>query len=198
MESIPNHAKSCRCVKRLAETNLVNGQYEVARKYLKMLEKTISYRKWAQRTMLMLGDEKAIDAHPLYGKLRQLRLKDDFLFSGKEMGKMMGQLMMQNQKNGLALQYLLLCPLLERDVNTFMNYMSYVDGLKLGYRPRICQEAVAFAFAQRRQQPPVGFVDKMVMNNFNSFLNTYNNGAAGSAALASFRNTTWYYLLNEK
>lgn len=34
MEAIPNYAKSCRAVKRLAETNLVNGEYAVARKYL--------------------------------------------------------------------------------------------------------------------------------------------------------------------
>lgn len=195
MEAIPNYAKSCRCIKRLAETNLVNGQYEVARKYLKMLEKTICYKKWAQRTMLLLGDEKAINANPVYGKIRQLRLQEDLLFGEKEIDKMMGQLMMHNPKNGLAMQYLLLCPLLERDINKFMYYMTFVDGLKLGYRPRICQEAVVFAFAQRNQQPPQGYVNQLVMNNFNDFLRAYNNGGASSDALASFRNTTWYYLM---
>lgn len=198
MEAIPNYAKSCRAVKRLAETNLMNGQYDVARKYLKMLEKTICYRKWAQRTMQMVGDEKAILADPVYGKLEQLRLKDDFLFSEKELDKMMGQLMMQNPKNGLALQYLLLCPLLERDVNTFMNYMTFVDGLKLGYRPRMCQEAVVFAFAQRNQQPPQGFVSNLVMNSFNDFVRTYSSSGAGSAGLERFKQTTWYYLTAEQ
>ncbi len=195
MEAIPNYAKSCRCIKRLAESNLVNGQYEVARKYLKMLEKTISYKKWAQRTLLMLGNEQAIDTHPVYGKMRQLRLKDDFLFSEKELDKMMGQLLMQNTKNGLALQYLLLCPLLQRDINTFMNYMTFVDGLKLGYRPRMCQEAVAFAFAQRNQQPPQGYVNQMVANNFRDFIQTYNSGGASATGLERFKQTTWYYLM---
>ena len=154
MEAIPCYAKSCRAVKRLAETNLVNVQYAVARKYLLMLEKTLAYRKWARRTMSLLGNEKAISEHPVYGRLRQLQLKDDFLFSEQELDKIMGQLLMHNPKNGMALQYLLLYPLLERDINKFMNYMTYVDGLHLGYRPRICQEAIAFAFAQRGQQPP--------------------------------------------
>lgn len=197
MEAIPNYAKSGRAIKRLAETNLMNGQYDVARKYLKMLEKTVCYRKWAKRTMSMLGDEKAIQADPVYGKLSQLRLRDDFLYSEKELDKMMGQLVMQNPKNGLALQYLLLCPLLERDVNTFMNYMTFVDGLKLGYRPRMCQEAVVFAFAQRNQQPPQGFVSNLVMNSFNDFVHTYNSGGAGSAGLERFKQTTWYYLTAE-
>ena len=191
MEGIPNYNKSCRAIQRLAETNLVNGQYVVARKYLQLLEKTLGYRKWAKRMMALLGDEKAINAHPVYGRMREIRLKDDFLFSEQELDKMMGQLLMHSSKNGMALQYLLLCPLLERDINTFMNYMSYVDGLHLGYRPRTCQEAVVFAFAQRKQQPPQGFVDRMVLNSFGDFIQTYNGGPA---ALERFKNTTWYYL----
>ena len=195
MEAIPNYNKSCRAVKRLAETNLVNGQYEVARKYLLMLEKTLAYRKWAQRTMAMLGNEKAIDAHPVYGRQRQLRLTDDFLFSEQELDKMMGQLVMKNPKNGLALQYLLLCPLLERDINKFMNYMTYVDGLHLNYRPRSCQEAIVFAFAQRNQQPPRGYVDALVMSSFGEFARAYSAGGASAAGLGRFKHTTWYYLM---
>lgn len=37
MEGIRNRNKSARCIRRLAETNLINGQYQVAVKYLKML-----------------------------------------------------------------------------------------------------------------------------------------------------------------
>ena len=186
MEAIPDYSKSCRAVKRLVETNLINGQYDVARKYLQMLEKTVSYRKWAQRTKKLLGDEKAINADPVYGHMRQLRLNDDMLFSEQELDKIIGQLLMQNPKNGMAMQYLLLYPLLERDINKFMNYMTYVDGLKSGYRPRICQEAVAFAFAQRNQQPPQGFVNPLVMNSFSDFARIYSAGS-NAAALAWIR-----------
>ncbi len=48
METIPDMGKSARVIKRLAETNLINGQYKVSEKYLKLLEKTIFYRKWAK------------------------------------------------------------------------------------------------------------------------------------------------------
>ena len=70
MEAIPDYNKSARMIKRLAETNLINGEYEVARKYLQMLDKTIFYRPWAQQALAMLGDEKQIDAHPLYDAQR--------------------------------------------------------------------------------------------------------------------------------
>ena len=48
MEYIPNYNKSGRALKRLVETNIVSGHYDVARKYIAILEKTTFYRKWAQ------------------------------------------------------------------------------------------------------------------------------------------------------
>lgn len=198
MEAIPNTAKSCRAIKRLAETNLVNGQYAVARKYLQLLEKTLSYSQWAHRTLPLLGDEKAINNHPVYGRMRQLRIKEDFLFSEQELDKIFGQLMMKDQRNGLALQYLLAAPLLDRDINKFMNYMVYVDGLHLGYRPRSCQEAIVFAYAQRNQRPPLGYVNEMIMRNFGNFVNIYSNGGKDAPQLGQYRNTAWYYFIGAR
>ncbi len=198
MEAIPNYAKSCRAVKRLAETNLVNGEYEVARKYLRMLEKTLSYSQWAKRTMPLLGNEKAINEHPVYGRMRQLRLKDDFMFSDQELDKIFGQLLMHNKQNGLALQYLLAYPLLDRDVNKFMNYMIYVDGLHLGYRPSSCMEAVVFAYAQRNQRPPQGYVNEMMLRRFSDFVNIYSSGGKDAPQLKQYRNTAWYYFMGTR
>ena len=192
MEAIPNYNKSARVVKRLAETNLINGQYEVARKYLQMLEKTIFYRPWAQRTMAMLGDEKAIDAHPLYGKLRQYRLQEDFLFSDRELDKICGLLFMHNQQNQMAAQYLLMMPLLDRDIPRFMSYVKVVQN-RMGYNPQHCQEGIAFAFMQQRQQPPKGAVSPFVLQQMNDFAQTYSNDKS-AAGLNRFRNTAWYYL----
>ena len=48
MEYIPNYNKSGRSLKRLVETNIICGHYDVARKYIDILENTTFYRKWAQ------------------------------------------------------------------------------------------------------------------------------------------------------
>ena len=61
METIPNMGKSARVIKRLAETNLINGQYKVSEKYLKILEKTIFYRKWAKNALSFLNNEEKIN-----------------------------------------------------------------------------------------------------------------------------------------
>ena len=194
MEAIPNYNKSARAVKRLAETNLINGQYDVARKYLQMLEKTIFYRRWAQRTMDMLGDEKAIDAHPLYATMRQYRLQEDFLFSDRELDKICGQLFLHNQQNRMAAQYLVMLPLLEADMSRFMQYMQVVQS-KISYNPRHCQEGIAFAFMQRRQQPPQGVVSPMILQQMNEFTRAYSSVGKTAPGLQQFRNTVWYYLV---
>jgi len=200
MEAIPNYNKSARVVKRLAETNLINGQYQVARKYLRMLEKTVFYRPWAQRTMAMLGDEDAINRHPLYGTLRQYRLQDDFLFSEQELDKICGQLFMHNHQNQMAVQYLLMLPLMDRDIPRFMNYAEYVQG-RVQYNPRHSQEAIAFAFMQQRQQPLQGLVSPFILQQMNDFARIYSQDK-NSPGLQQFRNTAWYYLagcaLNDK
>ena len=152
MESVPNYTKSARAIKRLAETNLINGQYAVARKYLAMLKKTIYYRLWAERRLEMIDNPRLIDENNVYGYLRKVRLADDFLFSDKEVDKICGQLLMRNKENMMAMQYLLVYPLLNRDMPTFMEYFSYVQTLKK-YTPRACVEAVALAYAQQNKLP---------------------------------------------
>ena len=196
MEAIPNYNKSARVVKRLAETNLINGQYKVARKYLQMLEKTVFYRPWAQRTMALLGDEKAINAHPLYGMLRQYRLQEDFLFSDRELDKICGLLFMHNNDNQLAAQYLAMIPLMEKDLGKFMQFIPVIQK-RVQYNPRHCQEALALAFMQRRQQPPQGLVSELTLQQMNDFARIY-SADRSSSELAKYRNTVWYYMMEGK
>lgn len=153
MEAIPNYQKSARSVKRIAETNIINGQYAVARKYLAMLSKTIYYSHWAESRMEMINHPEKIDQDPVYGYLRRVRLTDDFLFSEAELDKMCGQLVMRSKDNMVAVQYLLMFPLLNRDLPLFMQYYSYVQSL-MNYAPACCQEAAAFVMAQQRRLPP--------------------------------------------
>ena len=197
MEAIPNYYKSGRAVKRLAETNLINGQYRVAEKYLRMLEKTLFYRNWAQSRREMLADTALIDRHPVYGRLRRVRLTDDFLFSEAELDKICGQLLMHDKENRLAMQYLVLYPLLERDLDKFMNYAAYANSLS-GYNPTICQEGIAFACMAGNRGIPRGAVSAPVMNRFTHFGRTYAQGGKDAPGLEAFRNTVWYYLIKEQ
>ena len=196
MEAIPNYNKSARVVRRLAETNIINGQYMIAEKYLRMLEKTIFYRPWAQQMISILGNEKAIDEHPVYGLLRKYKLQKDIIFSDGELDQICGLLFIHNQQNLMAAQYFLMMPLLDRDIDRFMSYVKVVQN-RIQYNPRSCQEAIAFAFIRRGQMPPQGIVNQMILNQMNDFVRIYSTNK-NSPDLYRFKNTLWYYLTEVK
>jgi hypothetical protein len=105
-EAILDFQKSGRCYKRLAQTNLILGSYEVARKYLMALQKTLFYRDWANETLPLLGNEEAIAKHPEYGRLRQMVCDEDYYFSDHVTPEMLEGLYACNTDNLLALEYL--------------------------------------------------------------------------------------------
>ena len=123
-EAILDFQKSGRCYKRLAQTNLINGQYEVARKYLLALQKTLFYRDWANETLMLLGNEKAIANHPEYGHLRQYAYDADFYFGDHVTPEMLESLYFHNTDNRLAYQYLLAYYLLTGDRERFNHFIS--------------------------------------------------------------------------
>ena len=123
-EAILDFQKSGRCYKRLAQTNLINGQYEVARKYLSALQKTFFYRDWANETLQLLGNEEAITRHPEYGRLRQMAYKDDSYFSDHVTPEMLESLYYTNTDNRLAYQYLLAYYMLTGDRERYNQFMS--------------------------------------------------------------------------
>ena len=105
-EAILDFQKSARCYKRLAQTNLILGNYEVARKYLMALQKTLFYSDWANETLPLLGNEEAIAKHPEYGRLRQMVDKENYFFSDHVTADMLESLFLSNKDNRLALEYL--------------------------------------------------------------------------------------------
>lgn len=120
-EAILDFQKSARCYKRLAQTNLINGDYEVARKYLTALQKTLFYSDWADETLQLLGDEKAINSHPEYGRLRKSRYNEDFYFSDHTTAEMLQSLYQSNKDNRLAYDYLMAYYVLTGDIENFRN-----------------------------------------------------------------------------
>lgn len=122
-ESILNGKKSGRLMKRISECCIINGRYKTAEKYLDILSKSLFYREWAERAKSYLGQEQWIDTHDVWGHIRAVRYKSDFLYNYGERDKMFGILVMENNKNKMALEYFLGQLLLNGDVNAFMQYL---------------------------------------------------------------------------
>jgi hypothetical protein len=81
MESASNYNKSGRALCRLTETAIVTGQYEVALKYISLLEETLFYRRWAQYMRQLVDHPESIKDHPKYGPLQKIYSEtEDMLF----------------------------------------------------------------------------------------------------------------------
>lgn len=104
-EAILNCRKSGRCTARMVECYLVNGWPEAAAGHIETLRRTLFYRRFALNAEWCLRDDKRVDAHPVWGRQRQLRYRTDGLFSYDELYKMFGRLYLDNQQNDMALQY---------------------------------------------------------------------------------------------
>ena len=198
-EAIPNYRKSARMTRRIAECELINGNYKVAAKLLRRLQKTLFYSRWATETMSLLGNEKAIRQHPIYGKLRKYRQKNqDFLFSDREMDQMLGLLFLNDKSNKMAYEYLICYELLQRDLAKFMQY--YPLGRFVGYDhiPRSFQEILIGNWMKTHNDPrtiPYS-VDAQTVNNTLSFIQLYMQNPKDPQLNAQpYVSNAWYYMM---
>ena len=198
-EAIPNYRKSARLTRRIIECEIINGNYQVAAKLLRRLQKTLYYGNWANQTMALLGNEKAINRHPIYGKLRKYReKKQDFLFSDREMDQMLGLLFLNDNHNRMAYEYLMCYELLQRDMEKFMQY--YPLGRFVGYDhiPRTFQEILIGNWMKTHSDPrtiPYS-VDAQNVNNTLNFIQLYmQNPKNPQLGQQPYVSNAWYYVM---
>lgn len=198
-EAIPNYRKSARLTRRIIECEIINGNYKVAAKLLRRLQKTLFYSNWANQTMALLGNEKAINRHPIYGKLRKYReKKQDFLFSDREMDQMLGLLFLNDNHNRMAYEYLMCYELLQRDMEKFMQY--YPLGRFVGYDhiPRSFQEILIGNWMKTHSNPrtiPYS-VDAQNVNNTLNFIQLYmQNPKNPQLGQQPYVSNAWHYVM---
>ncbi|MDO4197306.1 MAG: DUF6057 family protein, partial [Prevotellaceae bacterium] len=157
-EAILDYQKSARCYKRLAETNMINGNYPVARKYLVTLQKTLFYSDWADQTLGLLGNEEAIDNHPEYGLLRRNCISYDSFYNENNYIGMLQQLYLSNKSNRLGFEYLLAACLLKKDLDMFVEVLGMNDAIAFETIPTYFQQALALWWSINKsnseQTPP--------------------------------------------
>lgn len=200
-EAIPNYRKSGRLTRRIAQCEIINGNYAVAAKYLRMLEHSLFYRQWAKSQERFLYNSAAVKADPEYGRLGDIRIKrHDYLFSDQEMDQMLGLLLVDNKKydNRMAYEYLIAYELLQRDVNRFMQYYPLGRFVQFDHIPYAIQQVLIGSWLQRHntlQGMPYS-VDRQNVDATVAFIRAYmtnrNDPALNQPPLAY---NAWHYLL---
>lgn len=200
-EAIPNYRKSGRLTRRIAQCEIINGNYAVASKYLRLLENSLFYRGWAKRQERFLYNDQAVNADQEYGKLRDLRIKHhDYLFSDQEMDQMLGLLFIDNKKydNRMAYEYLIAYELLQCDLERFMNYYPLGRFVRFDHIPYAIQQVLIGTWLERHntlQGMPYS-VDQQNVDATVAFIRTYmsnrNDPALNQPPLCY---NAWHYLL---
>ena len=190
MEAIPNHRKSARCLKRLAQTNLINEQYGVAKKYLDLLHKTLLYRNWSHNASL--------ENHPEWSILQTYRLTEERIFGSTNMLNILKDLTEKNADNKTAFQYLMAYTLLNKEWDKATEFYE-LGKHHYSRMPWAYQQAMAFEWYQKSgninqtQQE----LDQEIIQGLTEFMKTMSLTSEKQARAIlekPFGHTYWYYL----
>ena len=173
--------RNVRMIRRLAECNYVSGDSLAAEKYLRILDKTFVYRKWAKNVR---KNGKAI----YHQKMQMVNHRDTITISDNAHFLMM-QLLDANPDNIVALDYILCSTLLLKDITNFKrDYDRYcIDTgkprLKTLYQEALCIYLAGTNAPQEEWQRYIQSQD--VMQRFVAY-----NQQRGDPR---FKGTYWYY-----
>ena len=173
--------RNVRMMRRLAECNIVSGDTLAAEKYLRILDKTLVYCKWA--------DHLRLHGKTIYKeKIRMVNRHDTITISDNAHFLMM-QLLDANADNTVALDYILCSDLLLKDITSFKHdYDRYcIDTdkprLKTLYQEALCIWLAGTNAPEKDWQRYIQRED--VMQHFMEY-----NQQRGNP---KFKNTYWYY-----
>jgi hypothetical protein len=187
-----------RLLKRLAEINIINGEYAVAEKYLKIISGTLYHRKWAIARMKLLNSEAECSRTGWVISKRELIPVNDHLELPGEYQKTLRMLIVDHPGNRMAVDYLLCYDLLGKDLRSFMeDFWKYFPRESLKVLPRVYQEAILMQVASgkysRDDFPGAGFTPEYV-RKIADYTRKYSEANGNGAALQKdFGSTYWFY-----
>lgn len=189
------YQKGTRPIKRLAEINLINGDDAAALKYLRLLQKTLCYKRWAERR---IPGNLSPDVQQWLKRKRELISQTDTLRLSTDVSASLIHLLNNNRDNFMARDYLLCFDLLNKDIASFVDH--YQEFAKNMVPSGIYAEALLIYLAEKKtsaEEIKEWKISPFILNEFKNYSKLYqtSNGNAGLLK-ATFGNTYWYYFHN--
>ena len=179
-----------RYLLRLAETNLVTGDYEAASKYLRILLNTPAERAWAQER---LPDAWSPEYRARIGQKRALLPRHDIVHGMDQTQLILRILLHSNPDNRMALDYLLCYDLLTKDLDAFV--AAYDPGRTASH---LYAEAMLIFLAAKGGMDGENFshyhISERNFQRFNDFVRIYKrDGGSLQNLTEEFGKTYWYF-----
>jgi hypothetical protein len=196
-ESMVAKGLNPRSLKRLVLTSLINRHYEIAAKYLNILDQTMFYKDWATKYKAYVTDTTQISQNKELAEKRHFLAKHDFI--SYDLG--LNELLQEHPENKMAFEYQMAAFLLNKDIK---NFAANIYRLKeLGYReiPVNYEEALLFCMTYfKRDLVPEGYsIRPATIQRKNDYIAQISR-CGGDRELAAralhnqFGKTCWYYL----
>lgn len=188
--------------KLLIKTYLINGSYQMAEKYIKMLEKSWYYADWANEQRKFLYNDKAVEADPELGMMRRgLSMNsDEFVIIHGPLSDLTSVLD-TNPDNQKAAEYLIGMLLVSKNFDGVIEFVEryYGKGCLTSLPDRLQEAVVAIAEHDPDYCRAHG-VSEETIDRFSSFrqdvITLRRNGASNFSGLAAkYGKTFWYYML---
>jgi hypothetical protein len=185
----PAHTGS-RYLRRMAETNLVSGDYEAASKYLRMLLNSPRDRKWAQERF---PGQWSPDYALRIAEKRNLMPQFDLVHGMDQAPIILRVLLGANYTNKMALDYLLCYDLLTKDLDAFVG--DFDPSLT---RSHLYEEAMLIFLAAKGGMNAENLahyhISQANFQRFNRFVAIYKrDNGSGRNLTDEFGKTYWYY-----
>jgi len=173
--------RNVRMMRRLAECNIVSGDSLAAEKYLRILDKTLVYHRWAEN-LRQYGKDIYREKMKMVPQRDTITVSDNAHF-------LMMQLLDTNADNLVALDYILCSTLLLKDITNFKrDYDRYCTEQGKPRLKKLYQEALCIWLAGTKASPEEWqkYIQRQdVLQRFQQY-----NSQRGNPA---FKDTYWYY-----
>lgn len=161
-------------LKYMTRCALVNGETEVARKYIRLLRHTRFHRRWAESQEQYVNHPETMKDNEDYAIVQRLMITEDQLGSDNGMPEMflMSILLNNNSRDPLVQELTLLSALWKKDIALFwprfFNYATLHKGERM---PKHYQEA-AYLYGHLENQIDISQMpfDEDVVSTYNEFM----------------------------
>jgi hypothetical protein len=186
-------------IKMLVKTNLVNGNYKMADKYLSMLKKTIFYRSWASQYAQCISDSSTSKIDPEFSAKQDILPQSNFYVYLESPEANLPALFEANNKNKTAFEYMMAFMMLSKNVESVAATIKMLKPLGYTKIPRHLEEAVMIYYNSKKTYPDLGglSISETTQHNFDAYFRAYvearKNPSTMKERMRSFGNTFWYY-----
>jgi len=187
-------------LKMLVKTNLIDGNYLMAKKYIGILKKTLYYKAWAADYEKMAEDTTLINNNSELKERRKNMPMGDFFIQVTSAQNNIPLLIQSNPNNKRAFEYKIAWLMLSKDVEGVVNQIKTLKTLGYSRIPRHMEEAAMIYYNGKKALPDLGgfIISNETFSRFDQYVAAYKNNRQNMALAKErmrnqFGNTFMFY-----